>query len=142
MSGSAQVPAPPAGSEPVSPVSGSAHVPAPHGSKPAGPARRGRGPWVAGLAVALLVAGVVSWYASASPDGLEWAAEQAGFLDTAEDSAVAASPLADYGVSGVGSERLSGGLAGVVGVLVTLLLAGGLALLLRRRGRDAAPAED
>lgn len=124
MSGAAHVPAPPAGSEPVS------------------TGRRGRGLWVVGLAVALVVAGVVSWYASASPDGLEWAAEQAGFLDTAEDSAAAGSPLADYGVAGVGSERLSGGLAGVVGVLVTLLLAGGLTMLLRRRGRDAVSAED
>ena len=64
-----------------------------------------------------------------------------GFLHTAEDSAAAGSPLADYGVSGVGSERLSGGLAGVIGVLVTLVLAGGLSLLLRRR-RAAATAED
>jgi cobalt/nickel transport protein len=103
--------------------------------------RRGRTLWVVGLAVALVVAGVVSWYASASPDGLEWAAEQSGFLHTAEDSAATGSPLADYGVSGVGSERLSGGLAGVIGVLVTLVLAGGLSLLLRRR-RSAATAED
>ena len=104
--------------------------------------RRSRTLWVVGLAVALVVAGVVSWYASASPDGLEWAAEQSGFLHTAEDSAAAGSPLADYGVSGVGSERLSGGLAGVIGVLVTLVLAGSLSLLLRRRGRTAATAED
>ncbi|WP_448609693.1 PDGLE domain-containing protein [Geodermatophilus sp. URMC 60] len=104
--------------------------------------RRGRLLWVVGLAVALLVAGVVSWYASASPDGLEWAAERSGFLHTAEDSAAASSPLADYGVSGVDSERLSGGLAGVIGVLVTLVLAGGLTLLLRRRGRTAATAGD
>jgi hypothetical protein len=41
-------------------------------------------------------------------------------------------------VAGVGSERLSGGLAGVVGVAVTLVLAGGLTLLVRRRGRDSA----
>jgi cobalt/nickel transport protein len=103
---------------------------------------RVRGLWVIGLVAALVVAGVVSFYASASPDGLEWAAEQSGFLHTAEDSAAATSPLADYGVSGVGSERLSGGLAGVIGVLVTLVLAGGLTLLLRRRGRSAATAED
>ena len=47
-------------------------------------------------------------------------------------------PLADYGVSGVEDARLSGGLAGVVGVLVTLLLAGGLARAVRRR-TGAAP---
>jgi len=103
---------------------------------------RALGLWVIGLAAALVVAGVVSFYASASPDGLEWAAEQTGFLHTAEDSAAATSPLADYGVSGVRSERLSGGLAGVIGVLVTLVLAGGLTLLLRRRSRSAATAED
>ncbi len=101
-------------------------------------APRRRGLWIAGLVVALLIAGVGSWYASGSPDGLEWAAEQTGFAHTAEDSAAAGSPLADYGVVGVGSERLSGGLAGVVGVAVTLVLAGGLTLLVRRRGRDSA----
>jgi cobalt/nickel transport system permease protein len=57
-------------------------------------------------------------------------------------SAAAGSPLADYAVTGVGSERLSGGLAGVVGVAVTLLLVGGLTLLVRRRDRDPAGRED
>ena len=97
---------------------------------------RGRGLWVVGLAVALVVAGVVSWYASASPDGLEWAAEQAGFLDTAEDSPSADSPLADYGTKGVENDRLSGGLAGVAGVVLTLGLGGALFLALRRRRSD------
>jgi cobalt/nickel transport protein len=104
--------------------------------------RRGRGLWIAGLLVALLVAGVGSWYASGSPDGLEWAAEETGFSHTAEDSAAADSPLADYAVAGVGSERLSGGLAGVLGVAVTLLVAGGLTLVVRRRGREPAGAGD
>jgi cobalt/nickel transport protein len=89
--------------------------------------------WIAGLVVTLLVAGVASFYASGSPDGLEWVAERTGFLGTAEDSATAGSPLADYAVRGVDDGRLSGGLAGVIGVLTTLLLAGGLTLLLRRR---------
>lgn len=95
---------------------------------------------VAGLLVALLVAGVGSFYASGSPDGLEWSAEEEGFLDTAEDSATADSPLADYAVSGVDDGRLSGGLAGVIGVVVTLVLAGGITLLARRR--SGAPTDD
>ena len=95
--------------------------------------RRGRSLWIAGVVAALVVAGVLSWYASSSPDGLESAAERTGFADTARDSAAAESPLADYGLAGVSDDRLSGGLAGVVGVLVVLVLAGGLALLLRRR---------
>jgi cobalt/nickel transport protein len=106
------------------------------------PRLRRRGLWLAGLLVALLVAGVGSWYASGSPDGLEWAAEQAGFADTARDSGAAGSPLADYSVAGVEEERLSGGLAGVLGVAVTLLLAGGLTLLVRRRSADPVAADD
>lgn len=102
--------------------------------------RRTTGFLLAGLLVALLVAGVGSYYASSSPDGLEWSAEKEGFLDTAEDSATADSPLADYAVSGVDDGRLSGGLAGVIGVAVTLVLAGGVTLLVRRR--TGGPADD
>ncbi len=89
--------------------------------------------WLAGLLVTLVVAGILSSCASASPDGLEWAAGESGFADTAEDSPVAGSPLADYGVAGVDAARLGGGLAGVIGVAATLVLAGGLTMLLRRR---------
>ncbi|GAB3202940.1 hypothetical protein GCM10027261_42990 [Geodermatophilus arenarius] len=99
---------------------------------------RRRGLWLVGLLVTLVVAGFVSHYASSHPDGLEWAAGETGFADTARDSATAGSPLADYAVEGVDDGRLSGGLAGIAGVAVTLVLAGGLTLLLRRRsGRPA-----
>jgi hypothetical protein len=90
-----------------------------------------------GLAVALLLAGLVSYYASSSPDGLEKVAGDQGFLDSAKDSATAGSPLADYGVAGVEDERASVGLAGVLGVIVTFVVAGGgFVLLARRRTRD------
>ncbi len=98
--------------------------------------------WIVGLLVTLLIAGVASWYASGSPDGLEWAAEKAGFIGTAQDSAVAGSPLADYSVSGVENGRLSGGLAGLLGVFATLAIVGGLTLLLRRRGSADRTDED
>lgn len=94
-----------------------------------------------GLLVCLLVAGVASYYASSHPDGLEYVAEQTGFLDSAEDSATADSPLADYSTRGVDDERLSGGLAGVIGVIVMLLLSSGLFWVLRRRQDEAEPAE-
>lgn len=97
-----------------------------------------KGVWIIvgiGLAASLLLAGVVSYYASSSPDGLEKVAEDIGFIDSAEDSAVADSPLSDYGVSGVADERLSVGLAGVVGVLLTAAIAFGLFMWLGRRGR-------
>lgn len=91
--------------------------------------------WVAvGIAVvALLLAGVVSYYASAHPDGLEYVAGKTGFLDSASEHGAADSPLADYGTKGVDNARLSGGLAGVIGTVVVLVLAGGLALVVRRR---------
>ena len=90
-----------------------------------------------GALVEPLIAGGGSWYASSSPDGLEATAAEQGFEHTAQDSASADSPLADYAVSGVDDGRLSGGLAGVIGVLLVLALAGGLTLLVRRR-----PARD
>jgi hypothetical protein len=94
--------------------------------------------WVTGLVVALLVAGVLSFYASSSPDGLEHVAEQTGFIDSAQEHDAADSPLADYQTRGVDDERLSGGLAGVVGALVVLGLAGGLFWVIRRRGAPDA----
>ncbi|WP_206515996.1 PDGLE domain-containing protein [Nocardioides pantholopis] len=101
---------------------------------------RNRTFFVTALVVALLVAGVASYYASAHPDGLEHVAEKTGFIDTAEESPVADSPLADYQTTGVDDARVSGGLAGVLGVLLVLVLAGGLAWLVRRRG--SRPASD
>jgi hypothetical protein len=88
-----------------------------------------------GLAVSLLLAAVVSFYASGHPDGLEFVSGRLGFGDTARESATAGSPLADYGVSGVSDPRLSGGLAGAAGVLVTGLVMAGLVVLLRRLAR-------
>ena len=89
------------------------------------------------LVVCLLVAGVASYYASTHPDGLEHVAEQTGFIDSAEDSATSDSPLADYRTTGVDDDRISGGLAGVIGVVVMLVLSTGLFWLVRRR----APAD-
>jgi hypothetical protein len=85
------------------------------------------------FSVAVALAGVVSFYASSHPDGLEKVAEDQGFLDTARDSAVSGSPLSDYGISGIASERLSVGLAGVLGVLATAAVAFGLFRLLRKK---------
>jgi cobalt/nickel transport protein len=74
---------------------------------------------IAGLLVAVGLALIVSGFASSSPDGLEKVAEDKGFLETAQDHLFADSPLADYAVKGVDNQRLSTGLAGLIGVLVT-----------------------
>ena len=98
---------------------------------------------LAGLLVALLLAGVVSGFASSSPDGLEKVAQDQGFAETAEEHALSGSPVADYAVAGVEEERLSTGLAGVLGVGVTFAFGLGLFALVRRRAAepgDAAPS--
>jgi len=74
---------------------------------------------IAGAFAAMFIAGVLSFYASSNPDGLEKVGESIGFIETAQDSAVADSPLADYGVAGVENARISGGLAGLIGITVT-----------------------
>jgi cobalt/nickel transport protein len=111
---------------------------------PAG-SRRAAGFFLGFLVVALLVAGGLSYFASPDPDGLDTVARagcdvvrtEAGeqlegtcIAQHAGDHALAGSPLADYTVGG-GEGTV--GLAGVIGVLVTLVLAGGLFRLLRRR---------
>ncbi len=91
-----------------------------------------------GLILVLLIAGVGSYYASSHPDGLEYVAGKTGFLDSAdEEPATTGSPFEDYGTRGVEDDRLSGGIAGVTGVLLTLLIGGGLFYVLRRRGDSA-----
>jgi len=74
------------------------------------------------LLVALVLAGVVSRFASEDPDGLTKVSEDHGFADTekAHDSV-----LGGYG-----------SVTGVLGVLVVLGLAGGVTYAVRRREPD------
>jgi hypothetical protein len=86
-----------------------------------------------GLLVTIGLALVVSGFASGSPDGLEKVAEDKGFLESARDHLLADGPLADYTVKGVDNQRLSTGLSGLIGVLITFGL--GLALFALVRSR-------
>lgn len=107
-------------------------------ARPARPSvRSARGLAGAALSVSLVVAGLVALLSSARPDGLEFVAEALGFDEAARDSAVAASPLADYGFTGLGAVGTT--VAGVVGVAVTLL-AVWLIASLRRAGSSGAGA--
>jgi cobalt/nickel transport system permease protein len=67
---------------------------------------------VAGSVLTVALA-VLSPLASSHPDGLEWVAEQKGFLDTARDALFNIIP--DYVVPGVSSEALATILAGIIG---------------------------
>jgi cobalt/nickel transport protein len=88
---------------------------------------------LAGFLVALFLSGVVSFYASSSPDGLEKVAGDIGFLNTAKDHANSDGALAEYSVKGIQNERISSGAAGVIGVIATATVASGLFMLIRRK---------
>ncbi|MEV5381904.1 energy-coupling factor ABC transporter permease [Streptomyces sp. NPDC052721] len=92
--------------------------------------------WVTGLVTSLVLAGFVSFYASANPDGLEKVAHDKGIDKKAKEHAAADSPLADYGVRDISDARLSGGLAGVIGVGVTVVAGSAVFWALRRRRSD------
>ncbi|MEO3811739.1 energy-coupling factor ABC transporter permease [Sphaerisporangium sp. B11E5] len=108
------------------------------------PARKKAGlrPLLAGGAlVALVLAGFVSFYASSSPDGLEKVAGDKGLNAQERDHPLGGSPFADYGVKGVGNERLAVGLAGVAGVAITVAAGGAIFTAVRRRSRDGEQAK-
>ncbi|BCJ58236.1 PDGLE domain-containing protein [Micromonospora endophytica] len=106
---------------------------------------------VGGLLVALLLAGVVSNFASPHPDGLDSSLREGCTVDVdgeitggrcpaqQEQEHEIGGPLADYGIAGLDNEFLSTGLSGVLGVLLTFALAGGVFWLLRRPRTGPAP---
>jgi cobalt/nickel transport protein len=107
----------------------------------------------AGLLVAVILAGVVSNFASRNPDGLDSATLEGCTVDAegnitggscmAQQSGeheLADGPLADYGISGLDNAFLSTGLSGVLGVLVTFAVGAGIFWLVRRRG-TSSPGE-
>jgi hypothetical protein len=99
-----------------------------------------RGVRIAILVVALFLAGVVSFYAASSPDGLTKVSLDKGFADTEKEHGASDGPFAGYGSSFIDDERLSAGVAGVVGVLVVLGLTGGLTYVVRRRRSESESA--
>lgn len=94
------------------------------------------------LMATLVVAGVVSFYASTKPDGLNHVARTQGFENPenlkSRRSLDDGSPLARYATRGIDDHRLSKGLAGIAGVAAVLVLATGWTVLLRRRPRERA----
>ncbi|MDT0458179.1 energy-coupling factor ABC transporter permease [Streptomyces sp. DSM 41527] len=131
----ADEPSRPAAAAPVSTSASASASAAPAGASAvsAAPRRSARRVWLAGLAAALVCAGGISYYASASPDGLEKVAHDQGIDAKARDHAAKDSPLADYSVKDITNPRLAGGLAGVIGVGATLAVGTGVFVVLRRR---------
>jgi cobalt/nickel transport protein len=107
----------------------------------------------AGLLVALVLAGVVSNFASSSPDGLDATTRQGCEFNEndeivggqclareAQDHEMADSPFADYGVAGIDNPFVSTAVAGVVGVLITFGIGTGLFWFARRKSGRAPDA--
>jgi cobalt/nickel transport system permease protein len=93
----------------------------------------------AGVLVALVFAAVVSQFAADDPDGLERVAEDTGIIASGQDHSLADFIFADYATAGIDNETLSLAIAGIVGTIVTLLVAYGLLMGLREsRKRDPA----
>jgi hypothetical protein len=88
-----------------------------------------------GLLVAFALAFFVSPQASSKPDGLDKVAVDKGFDDQEQAHSLEGAPTAGYAVKGVDDDRLSTGLAGLIGVGVTFAITGGLFLVLKRTGR-------
>ena len=114
------------------------------------------------LAAALVSGGAVAWFASADPDGLEWAIEGVAGTDEIEGATASAhkrvgavqerlSFLPDYGFR-EGDEGVAAGgggsgpiidlgttVAGIVGAAITLGAAALIGVVLRRRSSSQAP---
>ncbi|MCB0999949.1 MAG: PDGLE domain-containing protein [Acidimicrobiales bacterium] len=105
-------------------------------------ARRRRPAWlIGGFAVVVTVmVFVLAPNASSSPDGLEKVAADTGVDAEVRDHAFADGPLADYAVSGVDDATLSTGVAGTIGVVVTLVVTVAIGRVVSRR--RAGPAVD
>lgn len=88
--------------------------------------------WVGGLLIALVLA-IISPLASSHPDGLEWVAEQKGFLDIARGPVYEIIP--DYVFPGISNEAVATIVAGIVGTIFVFAIA--LVVAYSRRNRTS-----
>lgn len=94
----------------------------------------GRVVWLVGLVIALGLA-VLSPLASSHPDGLEWVAEQQGFIGLAQGPLYEVIP--DYAFPGISNEAAATIVAGLLGTALVFIVALGLAYSRRKRGLPA-----
>jgi len=92
--------------------------------------------WVAGLAIAAIVAILASAFASGDPDGLDSVAIEQGFGEAGQEPGFEILP--DYTIPGLDgtASTIIAGIVGIVVVFALMLLLG--RLLARRRNRTAA----
>jgi cobalt/nickel transport system permease protein len=92
--------------------------------------------WIVGGTVIALLIAFISPLASALPDGLEWVAAEAGFIDAAQDAPI--SILPNYTLPFVGETAVSTILAGIFGVL----LVGGIMFIVLRMIKRPSPQQE
>ena len=87
---------------------------------------------VFGLLTALLLAILLSPFASSWPDGLEKVAEDKGFLEKGEVKPSVTSPIPDYAWPGISNEKIATSFAGIIGTLMVFGMGYGVAALLKK----------
>ncbi|MEH1867625.1 MAG: energy-coupling factor ABC transporter permease [Nostoc sp.] len=86
--------------------------------------------WSVPIVTIFLIAGVLSLFASAWPDGLEKVAQNTGFIDlAAKVRVIVPTPLADYSIKGLGPIGTS--IAGLMGATVCFAVAFGIAKVVK-----------
>lgn len=89
------------------------------------------------LLLALVVAALLSPFASSSPDGLERVAEDLGFIEKGEGEPIIESPVPDYTFPGIKNESVGTAAAGVAGTLATFGVMYGLAKSIEKKKAKA-----
>jgi cobalt/nickel transport protein len=87
-----------------------------------------------GLGFSLLVALLLSPFASTSPDGLEKVAETKGFLEKGKGWTFwRHAPFSDYSLPWIENEKVSTALSGLIGTLAIFFIAIGIGKAIKKR---------
>jgi cobalt/nickel transport system permease protein len=96
--------------------------------------------WIVGGALVVLLVLLISPFASSFPDGLEWVAEEQGFLNSAVDSSYQLLP--DYTIPLFGETAVSTIIAGLIGAILVGLLVIGVTKLARHNQNQRLETRD
>jgi cobalt/nickel transport protein len=87
-----------------------------------------------GLGISLLVALLLSPFASTSPDGLEKVAETKGFSEKGKGWTFwRHAPFSDYSVPWIENEKVSTALSGLIGILAIFFITIGIGKAIKKR---------
>ncbi|MCD6476039.1 MAG: PDGLE domain-containing protein [Anaerolineaceae bacterium] len=87
-----------------------------------------------GGTVIIIALAILSPLASSHPDGLEWVAEESGFLSAAQDAFFEIIP--DYVMPGISNEAIATIIAGIIGAVVVFAVAYGTASSRKKESKE------